>query len=98
LLDERVLTTAGTSCGAWPNDGLAAALNVARYVKAPCTPRAAFDRAAFEEDADLAVRALDDATLVVQAPASTVPVHLRIGMMGVADALVLLGFAVAHVQ
>jgi ribonucleoside-diphosphate reductase alpha chain len=93
LLDERILTTAGTSRCVWPDDGLAAALNVARFVKAPCTPRAEFDRAAFEETADLAVRALDDATLVVRAPKPTVPAHLRIGMLGVADALALLGIA-----
>jgi ribonucleoside-diphosphate reductase alpha chain len=93
LLDERVLTTAGTSRGVWPDDGLAATLNVARFVKAPYTPRAEFDRSAFEETADLAVRALDDATLVVRAPTPTVPAHLRIGMIGVADALVLLGIA-----
>jgi len=93
LLDERVLTTAGTSRCVWPDDGLAATLNVARFVKAPYTPRAEFDRAAFEETADLAVRALDDATLVVRAPRPTVPAHLRIGMIGVADALVLLGIA-----
>lgn len=92
LLDERVLKSAGTNSCAWPGDGLVASLNVASYVKAPFTTRAAFDRAAFEDGADLAVRALDDAMSVAQvsAPAHG---HLRIGLIGVADALDLLGIA-----
>ena len=64
LLDERVLETAGTPTLSWRNDDLVAVLNVARFVRAPCTQHASFDLVTFEDVATLAVRALDNAALV----------------------------------
>ncbi|MDR3387598.1 MAG: hypothetical protein P4L92_11135 [Rudaea sp.] len=92
LLDERILATAGTGQNAWNRGGLSAALNVSRFVRAPMTPRASFDQAAFEELAALAVRALDDAVVLggIHAPGNR---HFRIGIIGLADALALLGIA-----
>jgi len=90
LLDERILATAGTEKNDWIGDGLVAVLNVAGFVRAPSTPHASFDQAAFEELAALAVRALDDAAELV---GSHVPGDsgFRIGIIGLADAFELLG-------
>ena len=92
LLDERILATAGTEQTGWAGDGLVAVLNVAAFVRAPSTLQASFDQVAFEELAALAVRALDDAA---ELAASQAPVDsgFRIGIIGLADALALLGLA-----
>ncbi len=92
LLDERILATAGTGENAWSGGSLSAALNVSQFVRAPMTPRSSFDQAAFEDFAALAVRALDNAALLgrIHAPVDN---HLRIGIIGLANAIVLLGLA-----
>ena len=92
LLDERIFATAGTREYNWRNGGLVAALNVAVFVRAPLTSHASFDLAGFEDVATLAARALDDATVLVGNDAA-VNADLRIGMVGLADALTLLGMA-----
>jgi ribonucleoside-diphosphate reductase alpha chain len=90
LLDERVLETAGTPTLSWRNDDLVAVLNVARFVRAPCTQHASFDHVTFEDVAALAVRALDNAALVH--PTAARPANrLRIGVIGLGDAFALLG-------
>jgi ribonucleoside-diphosphate reductase alpha chain len=92
LPDERILAGAGTafSGGARRDACLVAVLNVAAFVRAPYTAHAALDFGAFESCADLAVRALDEA-LPGNAPVAGA--HLRIGVIGMADALALLDVA-----
>jgi ribonucleoside-diphosphate reductase alpha chain len=90
LLDERVLASAGTAECEWPGDDLVGVINVARHVTAPCSRDARFDRAAFEATADLAVRALDDA-IGLRGDRANVSPRLRIGVIGMGDALALLG-------
>lgn len=87
LLDERLLVTAGTHAPAWPAEGLAATLNAAVFVQAPFTVQAAFKHEAFEDTAELAVRALDDAALMAPEGAGRAGAHLRVGIIGLADAL-----------
>ncbi|HEY0178168.1 MAG TPA: hypothetical protein VGC30_00870, partial [Dokdonella sp.] len=83
LLDERILATAGTPSADWPRTELAAVLNAAAFVRWRLSPTAQFDRDRFVETAALAVRALD------AAGAGATP--LRIGVVGLADAIALLG-------
>ena len=92
LVDERVIATAGTPGASWRSDDLVAVLNVASFVRSPCTQSATFDRTSFEEVAALAVRALDDAITMRLAP-TTSATRLRIGVIGLGDALALLGLA-----
>lgn len=92
LLDERILATAGTGEHGWRNGKLVAALNVAAFVRAPLTSRAAFDQAGFVDVAALAVRALDDANVLLE-DAAAGHGDFRIGMIGLADALRRLGLA-----
>jgi len=89
LPDPRILSCAGTGRCDWPPHDLCAALNVAAFVRDPLTSWAHFDRAAFERSAGLAVRMLDNAIELVGGSLS--PVSLRIGLIGLADALALLG-------
>jgi len=91
LLDERILADAGTSRLGWPHDGLAAALNPAAFVRSPFTADASFRYEAFEVTAELAVRALDNASLL--AGQGQPGIHLRVGVIGLADALLQLGHA-----
>jgi len=91
LLDERILADAGTSRLGWPHDGLAAALNPATFVRSPFTADASFRYEAFEVTAELAVRALDNAALL--AGQGQPGIHLRVGVIGLADALLQLGHA-----
>lgn len=90
LLDERIVAGAGTGRTEWPTEGLEATLNLAAFVRAPFTSAAQFDRAAFADAVDLAIRALDNAALLAGAN-----VHprdaVRVGVAGLADALALLG-------
>lgn len=90
LLDERILGSAGTPRQDWPGDGLTAVLNVPMFVHGCFSSRARFDAPAFESVASLAVRALDDAMLLVERERSAAP-RLRIGLVGLADALLMLG-------
>ncbi|MEP6484571.1 MAG: hypothetical protein ABJB01_08975 [Rudaea sp.] len=87
LLDDRILAEAGT--GGWNgnDDMFVAVLNIAAFVRAPCTPRASIDLPAIERIAALAVRALDDAATWHPTPP---PLRFGIGVMGVADALSLM--------
>ncbi|MEO5559445.1 MAG: hypothetical protein ABIO49_06530 [Dokdonella sp.] len=90
LLDERIIATAGTGAAAWPNNDLAAVVNAAIFVREPWSTFARFDLAAFNSTAELAVRALDGAALLGSDTASHAHRH-RIGIVGLADALALLG-------
>lgn len=87
LPDERVLANAGTG-RPMPSDGaLHASLNAAAFVSGHSTTGASLDLAELRDAAALAVRALDNVAL--QTGIATP--HLRIGMIGIADALALLG-------
>lgn len=90
LPDARLLGSAGTPDMSWADGDLVAVLNIARFVRAPCTEYARFDFDALETVAALAVHVLDNAALLQPA---AVPRHgrLRIGMIGLADALALTG-------
>lgn len=90
LLDERVMATAGTRKEAWPDNDLVAVLNVAGFVRAFGTLEARIDFTMMNDCADLAVRALDNAILLGNDGGST-PKKLRIGVIGLAEALALLG-------
>lgn len=92
LPDERLLRMAGTDTGLRPFDSPAATLNVAAFVVAPLTRQARFDGERFAGIAGLAVRLLDDALVTMHGPTSTFA-DLRIGLIGLADALQLLGVA-----
>jgi len=89
LLDERILTGAGTSSMPWPGGDPVAVLNVACFVRAPHARQASIDLVAVEEVAILAARALESA-MVLLGYASWSG-RLRIGMIGMGDALRLLG-------
>ena len=89
LPDERLLARADANAGAQP-DGLAATLNLAAFVRAPFTASASFDRAAFEDCAELAVRGLDNAMLRAGV-SNRDQTDIRVGVMGLGDALALLG-------
>lgn len=91
LLDERILVTAGTGIFDWPDDELVAVLNVASFLRAPGTGHASLNLDALESIAELAVNALDNAALMSAGSSTHSGIHLRIGLIGVADALALLG-------
>lgn len=86
LIDERVLADAGTRHAEWPSDP-AAVLDLPSFVLGAYGAGAQFDEPALSEAAGLAVRCLDDIGLLrgdgVCAP--------RLGVVGLADALALLG-------
>lgn len=87
LPDERLLVNAGTG-RTMHHDGVPrASLNAAAFVSSTPAKVASMDLAALRDCAALAVRALDNAALQM---GITAP-HLRIGMIGIADALALLG-------
>jgi ribonucleoside-diphosphate reductase alpha chain len=87
LPDERLLANAGTG-RPLPLDGtLHASLNAAAFVSVDPATGASLDLAGLRDCAALAVRALDNAAL----QAGTTAPHLGIGMIGIADALALLG-------
>lgn len=87
LPDERLLASAGTRAAGWSGHALSASLNAAAFVLAVCSIRACIDHAAVAACAQLAVRMLDNALHV----AGIATPHLRIGVVGMADALLLLG-------
>jgi ribonucleoside-diphosphate reductase alpha chain len=91
LPDARVLASAGTGTIGWNDGGLVAVLNVAAFLRAPLSALAAFNHDAFVETAELSVRMLDNAALLTgrRRPGA----RLRIGVIGLADALALLGVA-----
>ena len=87
LPDQRVLAKAGTGSAGRSGGTLRAALNAACFVSPAGPPHAAIDLGALTECAALAVRVLDDAALL----AGNVATCFRIGVVGIADALALLG-------
>lgn len=90
LPDERLLRLAGTGIRLTPFESPCATLNVAAFVIAPLTPQARFDSKRFCSAAALAVRFLDDALVMMHGAAPSF-CGLRIGVIGLADALQLLG-------
>jgi ribonucleoside-diphosphate reductase alpha chain len=90
LPDACVLRCAGTELVECPPTGLGAALNLAGFVRGAFTGWAGFDRDGFRAGAELAVRMLDDAITLTGAELAEPP-RLRIGFIGLADALALLG-------
>ena len=97
LPDERLLRSAGTASHPNPLESPAATLNVSAFVTAPLTRQAQWDAEAFSRVAALAVRLLDDA-LVVAHGATPGFRDLRIGVIGFADALGLLGIGYADAE
>lgn len=97
LPDERLLQAAGTREPLPPLDAPAAVLNVAAFISAPRSSRASFDRARFEETAAMAVRLLDNA-LALRGDGLAATAPLRIGLIGFADALHLLGLPYASID
>lgn len=86
LPDER-LYQLGTGTLALRSGPLHATLNAACFVSRPGTPSAFSDYGAVARSAGLALRLLDDALRLV----GRTDTHVRIGIMGIADALALLG-------
>ena len=84
LPDERLLQHAGTRIALASTPSFFAALNLAAFVSASPRGLPRFDRAAFMDTAALAVRFLDDASLACN---RIPPSGLRIGLIGLADAL-----------
>lgn len=89
LPDARLLADAGTGRVSWRDGTLHAALNAAVFVSAGGSPNATLALKAMAECASLSVRMLDNAALFAD---MTAP-RLRIGLIGIADALALLGLA-----
>ncbi|MFT3791779.1 MAG: hypothetical protein QM741_12060 [Rudaea sp.] len=90
LLDERILAAAGTEATPWPDDGLVAVLNLAGFVRPSPASQAVIDCAAVKHCAGLAAHALDNA-IVLRRDSHRTAKRLRIGVIGLADALALLG-------
>ena len=90
LPDERLLRRAGTSTSIGRFERPVAALNAGAFVLQPRSAQARFDHTRFVATASLAVRLLDD-VLVQQRTRLTRPEPLRIGMLGLADALAAMG-------
>jgi len=86
LFDERILATAGSARVLWPDDAVAV-LNLAGFVQAPFSAQARVDFPALRDAAGLAVRCLDCTSW--RLPGATCAP--RIGVIGLADALALLG-------
>jgi ribonucleoside-diphosphate reductase alpha chain len=91
LPDPRLLRVAGTGTRLEQLEGPVAVLNAAAFVSMPGTIRASFDRRRFIDMVSLAVRLLDDVLLCHGGPPARG--GLRIGVIGVADALHHLGLA-----
>lgn len=89
LPDERLLRSAGTGAALDRGGVLHAVVNVAAFVIAPMASHAKLDVHELDDITALAMRLLDDARAAVLAGDETV--ELRIGLMGFADALAMLG-------
>lgn len=89
LPDPRLLRVAGTGKSFAAMDDPCAVVNAAAFVAAPGLKRASFERESFVEATALAVRLLDDVLLASDRTATRA--QPRIGLIGVADALHLLG-------
>jgi len=90
LPDPRLLRRAGTERAVPPLRAPRAALNAGAFVIEPASARARFDFEGFAATATLAVRLLDDAAEAFGADADG-GLRLEVGLIGVADALALLG-------
>jgi ribonucleoside-diphosphate reductase alpha chain len=88
LPDARVLAGAGQRHFVWPSDALYVGINLARFVSLPFTAKASFQRPALAETARLALRLIDDMYLGADGTAGAPP---RLGILGLADALAMLG-------
>jgi len=97
LPDERLLRSAGTARHAGPLEAPVATLNVSAFVASPLTRQAQWDMEGFARVAALSVRLLDDALVAVHGATAGVS-DLRIGVMGFADAMVLLGIGYADAE
>ena len=86
LFDERILTTAGSARAQWPADPVAV-LNLSSFVLAPFTANARIDYPALRAVAEVAARCLGCTSRHL--PDRTCAP--RVGMIGLADALALLG-------
>ena len=89
LPDERLLASAGTGRTTHRDGVLHASLNAAAFVTSSQAAGTSMDLAALGDCASLAVRILDDAGLAAGVAAP----HLHVGLIGVADALALLGLS-----
>lgn len=89
LPDARLLADAGTGRPGWRGGQLHAAVNAAAFVSPDDSPDASIALTAMAECAALAVRMLDNAAML----AGIATPHLCIGLIGIADALALLGLA-----
>ncbi|WP_325279011.1 hypothetical protein [Tahibacter sp.] len=87
LVDARALAGAGRRNFSWPADRFCASINLARFVSLPFTPKAAFQRHALDATVRLAVRLIDNVRLTT--PQDGTPP--RLGVIGLADALAMLG-------
>jgi len=90
LPDERVLATAGTPVQAWPDNELAAVVNIAAFVDEPGVPGDSLDLKAIEDTASLAVDVLESALTKSPYPSIHIGMALRIGLVGFADAMALM--------
>lgn len=91
LPDERLLADAGTGRITWRDGSLHAVLNAAAFVSPGSGPGASISLSSMEDCAAMAVFMLDDAVLL----AGIATPHLCIGIVGIADALALLGLGYA---
>lgn len=87
LPDERILAGAGTRGFAWPSEGLNATINLARFVALPFTQRASFHVGTLAATVLLALRLMDDVRLATGCALGP----LRLGVVGLADAVAMLG-------
>lgn len=91
LFDERLLRSAGTETPDWPDRDLVASINLAALITNLGTDEAWLDMAALETTSELAVQALDNAAQLAQRQTEHPGAELRIGVIGLADALLLIG-------
>lgn len=89
IFDERILAGAGTRDFVWPQDP-AAVVNAASFVRGAFTESAHLDFESLRKVAELAADCLDNALLLTGIP-DCEHANVRIGLVGVADALTLLG-------
>ena len=87
LIDARILAGAGKPDFAWPADAPTASINLAGFVSHPFAPKAAPQIEALSATVALALRLLDD----IRSASSGGGGAPRIGIIGLADALALLG-------
>lgn len=87
LVDPRILAGAGRPQFVWPSEDLCTAVNLARFVSLPFTPKAAFQRHALAATVSLAVRLIDNVRAAAPQPVTSP----RLSIVGLADTLAMLG-------